>query len=49
MTNISVFLDTDVLINWFAKEVDPNTGENLWRAPHRLLKKIEGGELTGFT
>lgn len=49
MANISVFLDTDVLINWLAKEVDPNTGEYLWRAPYRLLKKIEGNELIGFT
>ena len=49
MANISVFLDTDVLINWLAKEVDPNTGEELWRAPLRILKEIEVGELSGFT
>lgn len=49
MVNISVFLDTDVLINWLAKEVDPNTGEELWRAPLKTLKKIEAGELNGFT
>ena len=49
MENISIFLDTDVLINWLAKEVDPNTGEELWRAPLRILKKIEVGELSGFT
>ena len=49
MENISVFLDTDVLINWLAKEVDPNTGEELWRAPLRILKEIEIGELSGFT
>ena len=49
MENFSVFLDTDVLINWLAKEVDPNTGEELWRAPLRILKEIEVGELSGFT
>ena len=49
MENISVFLDTDALINWLAKEVDPNTGEELWRAPLRILKEIEIGELSGFT
>ena len=49
MENISVFLDTDALINWLAKEVDPNTGEELWRAPLRILKEIEVGELSGFT
>ena len=49
MTNISVFLDSDILINWLAKEVDSKTGEELWRAPHKLLKKIEEGELAGFT
>jgi len=30
MENFSVFLDTDVLINWLAKEIDPNTGEELF-------------------
>jgi len=49
MENISVFLDTDALINWLAKEVDLNTGEELWRAPLRILKEIEIGELSGFT
>lgn len=49
MASISVFLDTDVLINWLAKEVDPKTGKELWRAPHKILKKIEAGELTGST
>lgn len=49
MVSISVFLDTDVLINWLAKEVDPKTGKELWKAPHKILKKIEAGELTGST
>jgi len=49
MANISVFLDTDVLINWLAKEVDPNTGEELWRAPLKILKEIEAGKISGFT
>ncbi len=30
MESINVFLDTDVLINWIAKEVDLNTGNKLW-------------------
>ena len=49
MANISVFLDTDVLINWLAKEVDPNTGEELWMAPLKILKEIEAGKISGFT
>jgi len=49
MANISVFLDTDVMINWLAKEVDPNTGKELWNAPFKILKKIETGEISGFT
>jgi len=28
MANISVFLDTDVLINWLAKEIDQKPGKN---------------------
>ncbi|MEX2752151.1 MAG: hypothetical protein Q6366_009730 [Candidatus Freyarchaeota archaeon] len=42
MENISVSLDTDVLINWLAKETDPNTGEELWRDPYKILKKSKG-------
>jgi len=49
MASTSVFLDTDVLINWLAKEVDSKTGEELWSAPHKILRKIEAGELAGFT
>jgi predicted nucleic-acid-binding protein len=49
MANISVFLDTDVLTNWLAKEIDSKTGEELWRAPHKILKKVEARELNGFT
>ncbi len=49
MANISVFFDTDVLINWLAKEIDPNTGEELWKDPYKILKKIEAGELNGCT
>jgi len=26
MGSFRIFLDTDVLINWLAKEIDPNTG-----------------------
>jgi len=49
MANISVFLDTDVLINWLAKEVDPNTGEELWKSPLKILKETEAGKISGFT
>gem|GEM_PF-3482769 len=27
----------------------PKTREELWRAPHKILKKVEAGELNGFT
>jgi len=49
MANISVFLDTDALISWLAKEINPKTGEKLWADPHRILKKIEAGGLKGST
>ena len=44
MENIRVFLDTGVLINWLAREVDPNTGRKLWENPYRILKMVEGGK-----
>lgn len=49
MANTSIFLDTDILINWLGKEIDPETGNELWQAPHKILKKIESRELSGFT
>ena len=49
MGSIRVFLDTDVLINWLAKEVDPNTGMKLWEKPYRILKMIEKGKISGAT
>lgn len=44
-----VFFDTDVVINWLAKEVDPETGEKLWVAPYRIIKLLEGGEVEGYS
>jgi hypothetical protein len=49
MESIRVFLDTDVLINWLAKETDPNTGKKLWEQPYRILKMIEKGRISGTT
>jgi len=49
MENIRVFLDTDVLINWLAREVDPNTGRKLWENPYRILKMVEGGKISETT
>ena len=36
MANIKVFLDTDVIINWLSKEIDPKTGSELWKAPYEI-------------
>jgi len=49
MASISVFLDTNVLISWLVKEVDPKTGGELWEAPYQILKQIETGEVMGST
>ena len=53
MANISVFLDTIPRYRCFDKlaceEVDPNTGEELWRVPLKILKEIEAGKISGFT
>mgnify|MGYP000722277657 CR=1 FL=1 len=49
MESIRIFLDTDVLINWLAREVDPNTGKKLWEHPYRILKMIESGKISGTT
>ena len=47
MAAIKIFLDTDFLITWLAREVDAGTGQALWRAPYRILKGVEAGKFTG--
>jgi predicted nucleic acid-binding protein len=47
MESFRIFLDTDVLINWLAKEIDPNTGFNLWRCPYEIIELIERRKIEG--
>ncbi|WP_297505969.1 PIN domain-containing protein [Thermococcus sp.] len=45
---IRVYLDTNVLLNVWFKEEDPKTGDELWKAPLRILKLVETGEIEGL-
>lgn len=49
MESFRVFLDTDVLINWLAKEIDQNVGFNLWRCPYEIIELIERRQIEGHT
>mgnify|MGYP001082454988 CR=1 FL=1 len=49
MGSFRIFLDTDVIINWLAKELDPNTGFNLWRCPYEIIELIERKKIEGHT
>ncbi len=49
MESIRVYLDTDVLINWLCKEVDPNSDFKLWKAPYEIMRLIEKGLVTAHT
>ena len=49
MEKSNVFLDTDVILNWLTKEVDPNTGFHLWKCPYEIMKLIEKEEITAYT
>lgn len=44
-----IFLDTDVLINWIAKEVDKNSGFKLWICPYEIMRLVETKKVTAFT
>ncbi len=44
-----IFLDTDVLINWIAKEVDKNSGFKLWICPYEIMRLVEAKKVTAFT
>ncbi len=43
MAATRVFLDTDVLINWLTKEVEPGTRKALWKASYQILKSQPSG------
>lgn len=47
--NLRVFFDTDVIINWLAKEVEPETGFKLWLAPYNIVKLLEGKKFEGHS
>jgi len=49
MESFRIFLDTDVLINWLAKEMDSNTGFNLWLCPYKIIELIERRKIGGHT
>ena len=42
MPTPTVWVDTDVLVNWLAKEEEPG-GRELWRAPYALACAAEDG------
>lgn len=49
MERSSIFLDTDVLLNWLTKEEDSNTGFKLWKSPYEIMKLIGKGEIIAYT
>lgn len=49
MARFRIFPDTDVLISWLAKEIDLNTGFDLWWCPYEIIELIERGEIKGHT
>jgi predicted nucleic acid-binding protein len=48
MENTKLLLDTDVIVSWLTKEVDPKNQVKLWEAPYKILKEIEAGKQSGF-
>lgn len=42
-------LDTDVIINWLAKEENEILNEQLWKIPHKIIELIEEGKIKGYS
>lgn len=42
-------LDSDVIINWLAKEEDARLNKELWEGPHKIIELIEEGKIKGFS
>lgn len=40
-SEIKVFFDADVLLNWLTEEKETDTGIKLWKAPYEILKNSE--------
>ena len=49
MEKLQIFLDTDVLINWIAQEVNKNSCFKLWKCPYEILKLVESDEIIAYT
>jgi len=49
MEKSSIFLDTDVILNWLTKEEDSNTGFKLWKSPYEIMKLIDKGEIIAYS
>lgn len=45
---IRAFIDTNVLLNVWFKEIDPRTSRPLWKASLRVLKLVEEGNIKGI-
>lgn len=48
MESQKIFFDTDVVVNWLVKETESASGRELWKAPFKIIKLIEGKALTGM-
>lgn len=46
---IRVFIDTNIFLNVWIREVDPKTGKELWKSSARVLKLIEDEVIGGVT
>ena len=46
MGKFNLLLDTDVVINWLAKEVSVEI--ELWKASYEIIREVEQGKIRGF-
>ncbi len=46
---IKIFIDTNIFINIWCKEVDNKTGKELWRGSLEVLELVEENKIVGVT
>ena len=43
-----VLLDTDVVVNWLVQELETQSGKELWKAPHEIVRRAENKSISAF-
>ena len=44
-----IYIDTNIFLNVWNKEIDPKTGKELWKGSKEVLDKVENNDFEAIT